>query len=282
MPNRPVDRHIEAHGDTITSAIKARLPKCEINIDTVPRQQSRCRSLIPEHIPDIHPTWSSLDGGRRSAACRFEWARLQIFLAAVVYPALLEVDADKFFLTLADKRWRIAPGASYDDVFNRVRRKVRAAFQAVRNAGFEPVFVVVYELSADRGLEGSYLFEPHAHVIVGRVPKKVLTTAFRIRLAQSARNRDKPLRAPLVPDSDLGKILGYVGKMKAQDRVEYIDKNGRRNRSPNRMSPEHEILWLKCMAATPITTLVQFGGFAETMTSQFSNREMATLIGELS
>ncbi len=272
---------MEARGASITSAIITRLPKCEINIYNVRRQQARRLSLLPECATAVHSSWNSLDAGRRSAACRFEWARLQIFLAAVVYPALMEIEAEKFFVTLADKRWRIAPEASDEHVFGRVRRKVRAALQAIRDAGFEPVFVAAYELSADRALDGDYVFEPHAHLIIARVPKDVLKNTFSIRLPSSARKRDKPLKVPPVPSADLGKVLGYVGKVKAQDRVEYIDRNGRRNRGPNRMSPEHETLWLKCMAATPITTLVQFGGFAETMTSLFSTREMATLIGEL-
>ncbi len=264
----------------INRLVKRRLPKSDFDAKSIPRQQVRRLRLLAYRGSALHPAWSSLDRGRRSAACRFEWARLQIFMAAEVLPRLHELGTDLFFLTLADKRWRVAPTAA-GNAFVRPRRKFRAAIQSLRDQGFKPVFVVAYEMSGDRNLDGNYAFEPHAHVLIGGVPKSALKAAFRVRLPRAARGRDKPVKAPSVPASEIGNILGYLTKMKAQDRVEFVRSDGRRDRAPNRMPLEQEILWLRCMAAMPITQVIQFGGFTESITSRFTHRQMATMIGEM-
>ncbi|SSC65480.1 unnamed protein product [Ciceribacter selenitireducens ATCC BAA-1503] len=81
--------------------------------------------------------------------------------------------------------------------------------------------------------------------------------------------------------SEVGNILGYLSKIKPQERVQYIDRSGRYNRTTNRMSADRLHLWLSCMSKIPIAQLIQFGGFAESMTYRFATCEMATLIGEL-
>ena len=281
LKNRPtLDQQMEAHDASINSAVKRRIPKSEFIVKSIPRQQIRRKRLLANRVSALHTTWSSLDRGRRSAACRFEWARLQIFMAAEVLPRLQELDTELVFLTLADKRWRVAPTTAVD-AFKRPRRKLRAAIQSLRDQGFKPVFVVAYEISGDRNLEANYAFEPHAHVLIGGVPEPALKAAFNVRLPRIARGRDKPISARSVSASQIGNILGYLTKMKAQDRVEFVRSDGRRDRTSNRMTLEQETLWLRCMAATPIAQVIQFGGFAESMTSRFIHCEMATMIGDM-
>jgi hypothetical protein len=195
---------------------------------------------------------------------------------------LLEATKDKIYhITLADKRWRHNLEALNGDVFNAPRRKVRASIKKLREVGLTPVFVAQYEISGSCGLRDDYLLEPHVHVIMGGASKSELKAAFKVRLPKAQRGRDKPVRVTRVKHSQLGNLLGYISKMKAQDRVEYRRDDGRHGRTTNRMPPDHELGWLRCMASVSIAHLIQFGGFAVPITSRFTHCEMATLVGEL-
>jgi hypothetical protein len=136
-------------------------------------------------------------------------------------------------------------------------------------------------MSGDRNINGDYVFEPHVHILIGRVSSAAVKAAFQVRLPRATRGRDKPLRVEAVPINQVGNLLGYLSKMKPQDRVEYIGSNGRPNRATNRMRRAEADQWLRCMATMPITWMIQFGGFANAMHSHFSHLEMATIIGEL-
>ncbi|KQQ38293.1 hypothetical protein ASG19_04350 [Rhizobium sp. Leaf306] len=262
-------------------AVLRRLPKSEFSVLATVYKQPRRAEALAERAYSLHTDWDSLDDGRRSAACLFEWGRLQIFTAVEVLPRLEASFVEFFHVTLADKRWRVPPKAASVDAFHRPRRKVRAAIQYLRDNDLEPIYVVAYEISGDRNLTGDYSFEPHAHILIGGVRKAVLKAAFRVRLPRSMRGRDKPVKIKPVPPSQLGNVLGYLTKVKPQDRVEFRRSDGRLDRKSNRMPPQAEAQWLRCLALVPMTQLVQFGGFADSLSTRFSHREMATLIGAL-
>ncbi len=280
-PNMTTDRWMDINSIAIDRLIKNQMPKSEFRSGALPREQARRLTLLSNCASSVHPCWDDLYRGRLSAACRFEWGRLQLFIVAEVLPALASTEVEFFLVTVADKRWRVAPEVATADAFEPPRRKVRAAMQSLRSEGFTPVFVAGYEMSGDRSLDDEYTFEPHAHILVGGVPKHALKTAFRVRLPRSARGRDKPVKVKHVATEEVGNILGYLTKMKAQDRVQYPLSDGRRSRNPNRMPADEEAHWLRCMASVPITHLIQFGGFAEPITSRFMRLEMATMIGAL-
>ncbi|MGO8397927.1 hypothetical protein ACC783_06110 [Rhizobium ruizarguesonis] len=265
----------------LTEALLNRLPKLDFNANRIPSEQFRRIALLPTCKAAFHKTWPSLDWSRRSAACRFEWARLQLFMASAVLPILQRSEIHFFHVILADKRWRIAPTSATRQCFDPPRRKVRAAIQKLRDEGYAPIFVAAYEMSGDRDLSGTYAFEPHVHLLIGGVPKTALMKAFRVRLHSSMRGRDKPVKILPALKYELGNLLGYLTKIKAQDRVQYIGSNGRPNRSSNRMPAAEFAEWLRCMATMPIAQTIQFGGFAEPITSRFLHLEMATMIGEM-
>ncbi|WP_165448662.1 hypothetical protein [Rhizobium leguminosarum] len=265
----------------LTQALLERFPKSDFNANRISSEQFRRIALVPTCKAAFHQTWPSLDWSRRSAACRFEWARLQLFMASAVLPILQHSKIHFFHVSLADKRWRVPPSSATRQCFDPPRRKVRAAIQKLRDGGYGPVFVAAYEMSGDRDLSGSYTFEPHVHLLVGGVPKAALKSAFRVRLPRAVRGRDKPVKVSPIHKSEIGNLLGYLTKMKAQDRVQYIGSNGRPNRSSNRMPAAEFAEWLRCMATMPIARTIQFGGFAEPITSRFLHLEMATIIGEM-
>ncbi|WP_172601138.1 hypothetical protein [Rhizobium leguminosarum] len=202
-------------------------------------------------------------------------------MAFVVLPLLQRCDTQFFHVILADKRWRISSSLATRKCFDRPRRKVRASIQRLRDQGEKPFFVAAYELSGDRSLTGNYAFEPHVHLLIGGVAQEALKHAFHVRLPISMRGRDKPLKILPAPKSELGNLLGYLTKMKAQDRVQYLGSNGRPNRTSNRMPAAQFAEWLRCMTTIPITQAIQFGGFAEPITSRFVHAEMATIIGDM-
>ncbi|WP_165417423.1 hypothetical protein [Rhizobium ruizarguesonis] len=265
----------------LTQTLLDRLPKSGFDTAKIPTEQSQRRTLLPNCKEALHLTWSSLDWSRRSAACRYEWARLQLFMAFEVLPILQRFEIQFFHVILADKRWRIPSSSATRKCFDRPRRKVRASIQRLRDRGYTPLFVAAYELSGDRVLRGSYAFEPHVHLLIGGVPEQALKRAFHVRLPVSMRGRDKPVKVLPVPRSELGNLLGYITKIKAQDRVQYMGSNGRPNRGSNRMPAAHCTEWLRCMASMPIAQTIQFGGFAEPITSRFIHAEMATIAGEM-
>lgn len=65
--------------------------------------------------------------------------------------------------------------------------------------------------------------------------------------------------------------------MKAEDWFVYE----RRLRYWSPMLPKEELAWLRLMAATPITDLVEFEGVAEPFKWRFAHEKMATLLGAL-
>ncbi|TNM66215.1 hypothetical protein [Aliirhizobium smilacinae] len=201
-------------------------------------------------------------------------------MAAEIEPILRHSDRQFFHVTVADKRWRVAPSIATRASFDAVRRKVRSSIQKLRDEGYNPIFVAAFEMSGDRNLRNDYAFEPHVHILIGGVPELALKGAFQVRLPRASKGRDKPLRVVDVPTDQLGYLLGYLTKMKPQDRVQYISK-GRKNRNTNRMPPAEADHWLRCMATMPIAQTIQFGGFAKPVTSRFSHLEMATIIGDL-
>ncbi|MBX4918354.1 hypothetical protein HJA76_01235 [Rhizobium bangladeshense] len=276
-----IPKHLRNLENRLNETISEVFPRAEFNAHRIPGQQRRRIALLPEHSQAFHRDWNRLDDRRRSAACCFEWARLQIFMAVHVLPILRRSKLDFHHVTVVDKRWRIAPGSADGQCFDRPRRKVRGAIELLRREGYSPVHIAAYELSGDRSLKGDYSFEPHVHLLIGGVPKAALQIAFDVRQPRSERGRHKPVRAPQIGESQLQNILSYLTKMKAQDRVEYLRSNGKTNRISNRMAPAEEVEWLRCMATVPITHMIQFGGFAEPITSRFAHREMATMLGEM-
>ncbi|MBD8685996.1 MULTISPECIES: hypothetical protein [unclassified Rhizobium] len=277
---KPIDKWKTKRHQRLTKRVAERNPKTTFNSSAIKAQQAGRLQTLNQNSP-LHTTWKSLDVSRRSAACRFEWARLQLFLLGIVLPLLLRTALTFYHITVADKRWHVVPTSASRKSLDPPRRKVRAAIQTLRADGYKPVFVAAYEVSGDRKLDGNYTFEPHVHLIIGGAPIEKLKVAFQVRLAREARGRDKPLRIEAIPEWELGNLLGYLAKMKAQDRVQYIESNGRRNRTPNRMSTAEANLWLRCMASIPITHAVQFGGFEIPLTSRFIKAQMATIIGTL-
>jgi hypothetical protein len=262
--------------ELITSAF----PRARFNVEAIPNQQQKRIAALPTQQKAFHRTWSRLDDKRRSAACCFEWARLQLFMAVEVLPVFRSSGFDIYHITLVDKRWRVAPEAANRNSFAPVRRKVRAAIGLLRRVGYSPVFIVTYELSGDRNTDGIYAFEPHAHLLVGGVPKPALQLAFAVRLPRSERGRHKPVRTHLIPKSELHNLVSYLTKMRAQDRVQFTGSDGRSYRKSYDMRAANEAHWVRCMATIPITHAVQFGGFVEPFTSRFTHLEMATMLGE--
>lgn len=271
---------LENHRE-LDEAVRKRLPKTELKSNTILNRQADMAYRLPRCPAAIHLGWNSLDEGRKSSACRFEWARLQIFVAAEVQPVLCCMNVSFHLVTLADKRWRVPPSTATNKSFDPSRRKVRAGIQKLREQGYDPVFVAGYELSGDRSLSQTYAFEPHVHVLIGGVPKAKLFKAFQVRQPRSVRGRDKPLKIESVDKSQLGNVLGYLTKMKAQDRVQYARSNGKLNRSSNRMPAADKDHWVRCMATMPIRRTIQFGGFRNSMSDQFAHLEMASIIGDL-
>lgn len=274
-------RWILSNHPELDAAVKLQLPRSQIRSKSILRQQTRIRQRLPRLSLACHRNWNSLDLGRRSAACRFEWARLQIFMAARVHKTLLYSSSYFIFITLADERWRVPPERASAACFAAPRRKVRASIQKLRDQGYAPVFVVAYEISGNRSLTKEYAFEPHAHLILGGVPEVAVRAAFEVRQARAARGRAKPLRLDLIAPSEVGNLLGYITKMRAEDRVQYLDNHGRTQRGTNRMPPAEMDHWLRCMATMAIPQAIQFGGFAIPISSQFQHAKMATIIGEL-
>jgi hypothetical protein len=281
-PHPTLSELIDAKSLEINVGINQRLPKAMINVNAIPRAQSTRAGLLSSCHPDaLHRSWDSLDAGRRSAACPFEWARSQFFLATEVLPIFEAAIGPVFHVTVVDKRWRFAPSEIVENPFSLPRRKVRHAVELLRQEHYNPIYVVGYELSGDRNLSGDYVFEPHAHLLISGVPKAALKVAFGVRMPRAARVGHKPVRVQDVPYGETANVLSYITKIKAEDRVEFIRSDGRHHRNDNRMSAENFPAWLSCMAATPITHLIQFGGFAEPITSRFSRREMATMVGAI-
>ena len=281
MRSTTISQHMESEAAVMKQAVKLRLPKSEFSVSAVASQHARRLELMAERAYSLHASWDTLDNGRRSAACPFEWGRLQIFAAVEVLPRLQGLFVEFFHVTLADKRWRVSPEDESATFFDRPRRKIRNAIQDLRDQGYDPTYVVAYEISGDRNLSDDYSFEPHAHILIGGVPRGSLKVAFRVRLPHGLRGRDKPVKIKPVPTSQLGNVLGYLTKVKPQDRVEFIRSDGRADRRSNRMQRKSEVRWLRHLAEIPMTQLVQFGGFADSLTSRFTHREMATLIGAL-
>lgn len=277
-----VSELIETKSFEINRNLNCLLPKAEINVNSVKRVQENRAGLLSSCLDALHPSWDSLDSIRRSAACRFEWARAQFFLATEVLPHFEMTDSSVFHVTLVDKRWRFAPEVHPAKPFRHPRRKIRQALHILRAQGFKPIYVIGYELSGDRNLRGNYLFEPHAHILITGVPKADLKAAFNVRMPRAARGVHKPVKVIHVAPGEVANVLSYATKIKAEDRVEFVLSDGRHHRKHNRMSAEHFPAWLRCMAVTPIAHLIQFGGFAEPITSRFLRREMATMIGAIS
>lgn len=277
---KPIDKWKTKRHRRLTKRVAKRNPKTKFNSSAIKAQQASRFQTLQQHSP-LHSTWESLDVSRRSAACRFEWARLQMFLLGIVLPILLRSGLAYYHVTVADKRWQVAPALASRMSLDAPRRKVRAAIQKLRTDGYKPMFVAAYEVSGDRRLDGNYVFEPHVHLIIGGPPAEKLKVAFQVRLAREARGRDKPLRIEAIPECELGNLLGYLAKMKPQDRVQYIEANGRRNRNQNRMPTAQAKMWLRCMASIPVTHAVQFGGFESSLTSRFIKAEMASIIRTL-
>ncbi len=281
-PNHPhsITSLIESTSYRLNEAVLRSLPKSGFDVNAIPAQQAVRIKLLPRGSGAFNASWDTLAGSRRSAACRYEWARLQMFLAAEILPLLQDDRSTFYHVTLADKRWRVAPSEAGKSNFDAPRRKVRAAIQALRDGGFKPVFVAAYEMSGDDNLAGDYAFEPHVHLLIGGVSSTSLRTAFHVRLPRASRGKDKPLRVDCVPTGELGNVLAYITKNKAQDRVEFTCSDGRISRQSNRMPMPQAADWVRCMATMPITKMIQFGGFAESITERFARLEMATLIGK--
>lgn len=278
---RTLEALIEQIAPDIEAAVNAEAPKSEFRVKNVSTVQRRRAEILANDPDALHSNWDSLNTGRRSAACRLEWARLLLFLIFILLGRLLATRGRAFHVIIADKRWQISGDELGPWIFNRARRKLRRGLELLRKAGVKPVFVAVYELSAARNLDGSYPFEPHIHLLILGATKDELRKAFKVRQHRSERGKAKPVRIVRVRKSRMGKILGYLSKIKAQERVEFIGKDDKRYRSTNRMSADKFPLWLGCMSQIPITKLVEFGGFRERVALHFAQLEMATLIGEL-
>lgn len=275
------DALIEQQAPFIEGIIDRDAPKSEFRVGNVFTVQRNRTEMLADNPNALHSNWDSLDSGRRSAACRFEWARLVLFLIVILLSRLKAARGKAFHVIIADKRWQVSGDDLGPQVFDCPRRKLRRGVELLRKAGVKPVFVAVYELSAARNLDGTYLFEPHIHLLIVGATNAELKAAFRVRQHRSERGKAKPVRIVRVRKSRMGRILGYLSKIKAQERVEYEGEDGKRNRSTNRMSDDKFPLWLGCMAQIPITKLVQFGGFQGRIPHHFAHLEMAALIGEL-
>lgn len=275
------DALIEHHTPDIEGAVHREAPKSKFRVKNVSTVQRHRTEILADNPDALHPNWESLGTGRRSAACRFEWARLVLFLIFIVLSRLMAARGKAFHVIIADKRWQVSGDKLRPQVFDRPRRKLRRGIELLQKAGLRPVYVAVYELSAARNLDGSYPFEPHIHLLIVGATEAQLKTAFGVRQRRSERGKAKPLRMVPVEKSNMGTVLGYLSKIKAEERVEYELEDDKRNRVRNRMSADNFPLWLDCMSQIPITELVQFGGFNERLAYHFAHYEMATLIGEL-
>ena len=265
----------------LTKAVIKRLPKSQFNSNGVAAKQATRLKILEDEAGTLHRTWESLDNSRLSSACSFERARLQIFTAGIVLPLLKRTKLNFFHVTIADKRWRVEPSKASQSCFDRPRRKVKAALEKLRREGYAPIYVAAYELSGNSSLSEPYFFEPHVHLILAGAPIKEMRCAFEVRLPRAAKGRDKPLKISAIESCELGNLLGYLTKIKAQDRVEYSLPDERTSRTPNDMRGVPATQWLRCMATMRITKLIQFGGFNEPLTSHFTHLEMASIIGEL-
>lgn len=271
---RPLATHLN-------EIVNEAFPLADFNAITIPSRQCKRRALLPQHPQAFHRNWGHLNNGRRSAACCFEWARLQVFMAVEVLPILRTSKLDFYHVTLVDKRWRVSANSADRKCFDRPRRKVRAAIDLLRREGYSPVHIAAYELSGDRNLVNNYSFEPHVHLLIGGIPKAALQIAFEVRQPRSERGRHKPINAPQIAASQLQNTLSYITKMKAENRVEFVGSDGRSRRRSNDMRASDKLNWLRCMATMPVTHAIQFGGFAEPLTSRFTHLEMATMLGEI-
>lgn len=227
----------------------------------------------------LHPSFSSLDKGRRSAACPYEAIRLRLWLLTQVRHTLLPDDS--YLITLADPKWSRPLEELSPDWYTPVLRKIRDAITKLRKAGHPVHGVVVIELCIDRDLEGNLSWSPHFHMVITGAERRVLRKAFDVRLPAGRRGIDKPLLVKLIKPGDLGRVLSYISKMKPELRSAYMTNQGRKRRRRNHLPKNLLPNWLSLMAERPITELLVHFGQGPNIARRFRTAEMSFILGEM-
>jgi hypothetical protein len=200
-----LDRFIEQQELTIREALTAKSGRGRFNPRRISERRGSRTKLLKKarQLPaeKLHQGFSSLNTGRRSAACPFEAMRLRIWLLTEVHKHLSPEAS--YLVTLANPKWSQPMGPLSPDCFNPIISKLRATVAMLRAAGHIVRGVAVLELCADRGLNGKLSWSPHLHVVICGVNKATIHGAFRVRLPAGRRGKDKPLQVTLIKPGEL-------------------------------------------------------------------------------
>lgn len=274
------DETITAKASFIKAAVTGRLPNSEFDFEFILYEQERRRRRLRGMTSRLHKDWTSLDNERRSAACRFEWARLQIFLATVVLPAFQQGNDDLYIVKLADPRWRFSPEELATSALFFPNREVHQGISNLREMKFNPTCMATYAVTGDLGERQTYSLQPRAHLLVSGASESAIRTVFRASLPHSSPEYYSRARVTHVPIFNAGHALACMTRLIAEDVEEYcvVDE---RARYWDPMLPKDELPWLRFMSTMPITGLVDFEGFSEPIKWRFAHEKMATLLGAL-
>ncbi|WP_313522945.1 hypothetical protein [Shinella sp.] len=280
-----VDDEFTIRPALIDAAVNRHLPNSGFGIAEIAGEQERRRRRLKGMTSRLHKTWSGLDIGRRGGACRMEWARLQAFLATEILPVFQAERGPLFLIKLSDKRWRVPFEEATSAVFISPAREVHKAIYSLRVKGYRPCCLTSYALTGviefdDEDNDDDYsgeLFEPRAYILIGGVPNENILSAV---FGMDGACLHAPFKIVPLPKSDAGKVLGYATKMRAETWWDFRSL-GEKYRMWVEMNPQMELAWLRIMAETPITDLVEFEGFAKPLKLQFGLEKMAMLLNAL-
>lgn len=280
---RALDGFIEQHELTIRERLIAKSGRGRFSPRRISESRGSRAKLLKKagqrSAAKLQTSFSSLNDGRRSAACPFEATRLRMWLLTEVYRDL--PPNGSYLVTLADPKWSRPLGSLSPDWYKPVLRKIRAAVTRLRKAGHPVQGVVVIELCIDRDLGGNLSWSPHFHMVITGAERCVLRETFDVRLPAGRRGIDKPLLVKLIKPGELGRVLSYISKMKPELRSAYIGKSGRKRRNRNHLPKELLPNWLSVMAERPITEMVVHFGQGPDTARRFRTAEMSFILGEL-
>lgn len=281
-----LQRWILEHPYDLDDAIRQGMPKTQLQIGRIPAMQAQTASLLGRLPTDhggqpLHEGWASLDHGRRSAACNYEWARWIAFTIVYILPILQASSGPFWHVIVADRRWRCHPNALTPESLTPVRRKLETSIAKLRALGFSGRYYAVFEVCAAIDPDGTIWFEPHFHVLVAGSTKSQVQVSFDVRQPKAERGIYKALRIVEVPRLELGHILGYLTKRRAQTRSGYFGSDGRIRRRTNRMSDGLRRIWCDVLAEMPIRQLFAMDRSSSRLNLEFAGAEMRSLIQSL-
>lgn len=186
----------------------------------------------------------------RSDACHYSSRRLRLMGISSAAKVLTDDEEQKYLVSVIIRASTANRGGLHTLSASAIRKQMQ---QRLRRAGVT-LAVGSFEVCLNSQLDGSAYWSGGVHFVCAGVGKRHLHNALRVApWPECARPVD------IRPIENVTRCLGYVLKRLPQERRQYVDKNGRKNRRKMPLHPQHQLehdVWLAGHPPGGLTILV--------------------------